>query len=180
MKRTHLRAVAPALPGLLALASPSPLPASMPALIVVEDRGGAPAQPYYQALGLTPRAQALPATPQLPRTQPFSEAELLPAHSTRLSPGVVTTRVIHAPGLQPVFLIGDDARSRDWLRRHLNHLRALDAVGLVVQVDTPQALAALRALAIGLTLAPVSGDELAQRLGLRHYPVLITARAIEQ
>nr|MBF3175129.1 DUF2859 domain-containing protein [Pseudomonas aeruginosa] len=30
------------------------------------------------------------------------------------------------------------------------------------------------------TLAPASGDDLAQRLGLRHYPVLITATGIEQ
>ena len=34
MKRTHLRAVAPALPGLLALATPSMLPAAAPPLIV--------------------------------------------------------------------------------------------------------------------------------------------------
>jgi integrating conjugative element protein (TIGR03765 family) len=38
----------------------------------------------------------------------------------------------------------------------------------------------LRRLAPGLTLAPASGDDFAQRLGLRHYPVLITATGIEQ
>lgn len=179
MKRTHLRTVAPALPGLLALATPSMLPAAPP-LIVVEDLGGAPAQPYYQALGLTPRAAAVLPREQPERKRPFTEADLLPVHSTRLTPGLVEHRVLRAPGLLPVFLIGDDARSRDWLRQRLNQLRALDAIGLVVQVETPQALAALRALAPGLTLAPVSGDELAQRLNVRHYPVLITATAIEQ
>lgn len=180
MKRTHLRTVAPALPGLLALTTPSMLPAAAPPLIVVEDLGGASAQPYYQALGLTPRAQASPHSAQPWRDRVFREADLLPARSTRLTPGLVESRVLRAPGLLPVFLIGDDPRSRDWLRRRLNQLRALGAIGLVVQVETPQALAALRALAPGLTLAPVSGDELAQRLGVRHYPVLITATAIEQ
>lgn len=180
MKRTHLRAVAPALPGLLALATPSMLPAAAPPLIVVEDLGGASAQSYYQALGLTPRAQASSQHVQPWRERPFSEADLLPVHSTRLTPGLVEPRVLRAPGLLPVFLIGDDPRSRDWLRQRLNQLRALDAIGLVVQVETPQALAALRALAPGLTLAPVSGDELAQRLNVRHYPVLITATAIGQ
>lgn len=180
MKRTHLRTVAPALPGLLALTTPSMLPAASPPLIVVEDLGGASAQPYYQALGLTPRAATVLPRAQPERKRPFTEADLLPVHSTRLTPGLVEHRVLRAPGLLPVFLIGDDARSRDWLRRRLNQLRALDAIGLVVQVETPQALAALRALAPGLTLAPVSGDELAQRLNVRHYPVLITATAIEQ
>jgi hypothetical protein len=30
-----------------------------------------------------------------------------------------------------------------------------------------------------LVLLPVSGDDLAQRLGIKHYPVLITATGIE-
>ena len=105
---------------------------------------------------------------------------MLPVHSVRLSPGEVTHRVIQAPGLIPIFLVGDDDRSRAWLRQRASALRDLGAVGLVVQVESPQALASLRALAPGLTLAPVSGDELAQRLGLRHYPVLVTATGIEQ
>ncbi|MGS8281918.1 DUF2859 domain-containing protein, partial [Pseudomonas aeruginosa] len=38
----------------------------------------------------------------------------------------------------------------------------------------------LRALVPGVPLAHVSGDDLAERLGLRHYPALITATGIEQ
>ena len=52
-------------------------------------------------------------------------------------------------------------------------------MGLVVNVATPEALVALRRLAPGLMLSPISGDDLAQRLGIRHYPVLITATGIE-
>ena len=118
------------------------------------------------------------------RDRVAGEPHFVPAHfvqrSASLSPGDVTRRVIHAPGLTPLFLVGDDDRSRAWLRQRAQALRDLGAVGLVVQVESPQALAALRALAPGLTLAPVSGDELAQRLGLRHYPVLVTATGIEQ
>ena len=58
-------------------------------------------------------------------------------------------------------------------------LQTLRAVGLVVNVATPDALAALRRLAPGVMLSPASGDDLAQRLGLKHYPVLITATGIE-
>ncbi|MCY0305938.1 PFL_4695 family integrating conjugative element protein [Pseudomonas aeruginosa] len=107
-----------ALTGLLMLLSGLPLAsrAGEP-LIVVEDRGGTSALPYYEALNLQPRAAAL---------------------------------------------------------------RERGAVGLVVNVETAQSLARLRALVPGVPLAPVAGDDLADRLGLRHYPALITATGIEQ
>lgn len=151
-----------------------------PALIVVEDRGGSPAQAYYEALDLQSE-NAVPAPAQSPRSQqtPYSEADMLPVRSRLLTPGTVTPRAIHAAGLTPLFVIGDDLRSRAWLKQHRERLRTIHAMGLVVQVETTTALEALRNLAPGLTLSPVSGDELAQRLDLRHYPALITATGIE-
>ena len=153
-------------------APPSPL-------IVVEDLGGDSALPYYRALNLLPEDGPVPPVPAVSRARPFTEADMLPVRSERLSPGHEPARVIQAPGLAPLFLIGDDDLSRSWLQARLADLRDQQAVGLVVQVDSAEALARLRALAPGLTLSPVSGDELAARLGLRHYPVLITATGIE-
>lgn len=63
--------------------------------------------------------------------------------------------------------------------RMLPKLRALHASGMIVNVEQAQGLAALRAQAAGVTLMPASGDDLARRLGLRHYPVLVTATGIE-
>lgn len=175
--------VAALLYGLLSFPPSSAIFAQLPPLIVVEDRGGVSALPYYQALDLLPRTGGA-SSPRVGRSrQPdrrFSEADMLPVRSVRLSPGDVARRVIQAPGLTPIFLIGDDDRSRGWLHQRVRTLRDVGAVGLAVQVETPQALASLRAQAPGLTLAPVSGDDLAQRLGLHHYPVLITATGIEQ
>lgn len=111
---------------------------------------------------------------------PFSEADMLPVRSTLLTPGDVANRALDVPDLPPLFLIGDDARSRRWLQQRYPMLQDLNAVGLVVNVDTPTALGNLRQLAPALTLSPVSADDLAQRLELKHYPVLITAGAIEQ
>lgn len=151
-------------------------------LIVVEDRGGVSALPYYQALSPQDTGPAQPrvATP-MPRVDnpAGAEAAMLPVRSARLTPGDEPRRVIRAPGLLPVFLVGDDDRSRAWLRQRLAALQELRAAGLVVNVATPAALVALRRLAPGLILSPVSGDDLAQRLGIRHYPVLITATGIE-
>ncbi|MEW9897951.1 integrating conjugative element protein [Chitinivorax sp. PXF-14] len=151
-------------------------------LIVVEGRGGVSALPYYQALNPQDAGPAQPpaATP-MPRVDNPSdeEADMLPVRSALLTPGDEPRRVIRAPGLSPLFLVGDDDRSRAWLRQPRAALQELRAVGLVVNVATAEALAALRRLAPGLTLSPVSGDDLAQRLGIRHYPVLITATGIE-
>jgi len=105
---------------------------------------------------------------------------MLPVRSSKLTPGTVTRRAIEAPGLRPFFIVGDDENSENWLRRHAASLRERGAVGLVVNVETLDALNRLRMLVPDMPLSPVSGDDLAERLGLRHYPALITATGIEQ
>ncbi len=149
-------------------------------LIVVE-HGGVPASDYYGALKLQPPAAKPPhaATPPRP-ARPFTEESALPVTSTRLTPGRVETRSIHAPGLSPLFIVGIDSRSRAWLRERHDELSALGAVGLVVNIDSLDALKSLRRLAPGLALSPTAGNDLAQRLAIEHYPVLVTATAIEQ
>lgn len=105
---------------------------------------------------------------------------MLPVRSELLSPGAVERRVIKAPALRPLFLVGDDSQSLDWLRRRVSTLQELGAVGLVVNVESIAALERLRGIAPNIMLSPASGDDLAHRLGIRHYPVLITATGIEQ
>lgn len=170
---------------LLTLATASTSLAADGALIVVEDLGGASALPYYRELNLQPRtARRLSPDPSRKSSPPmrprYSEADMLPVRSARLTPGPVEHRTIEVPGLTPLFLIGDDEQSRTWLREHLPKLRTLRAIGFVVRVDSAQALKSLRELASGLALVPAPGDDLADRLRLRHYPVLITATGIEQ
>jgi len=151
-------------------------------LIVVQDLGGTSALPYYEALNLQPRTSTQPPNipiPPAPAT-PASETDMLPVRSTKLTPGKVNRRAIEAQGLRPFFIIGDDKISADWLRRHAASLRERGAIGLVVNVETVQALNHLRTLAPDIPLSPVSADDLAKRLGLVHYPALITATGIEQ
>jgi len=110
----------------------------------------------------------------------YDEAALLPIRSPSLLPGPVEPRVNNLPGITSLFLIGDDPRSHAWLQQRLPELQRLGAAGLVVNVESATALQALRNRAPGLSLTPVPGDDLGQRLGLNRYPVLITATAIEQ
>ncbi len=110
----------------------------------------------------------------------YDEAMLLPIRSPSLRPGPVESRPVNLPSITALFLIGDDPRSHAWLQQRLPDLQRLGAAGLVVNVESADALQALRDRAPGLSLTPVPGDDLAQRLQLRGYPVLITATAIEQ
>jgi integrating conjugative element protein (TIGR03765 family) len=148
-------------------------------LIVVEDRGGKSAQPYYQAirpLSPTKTGASSPSRPSPKR----GEAAMLPVRSLKLSPGNPPRRALQTQGWsRPVFLVGDDETSHRWLKANGARLKAMGAVGLVVQVETAKALARLRARIPGVPLSPVSGDDLAERLGISHYPVLISATGIE-
>lgn len=129
-------------------------------------------------LSLACTANALEPPDGLPT--PYTEADLLPIRSPSLRPGQVEPRAVTLPGITALFLIGDDPRSHAWLQQRLPDLRRLGAAGLVVNVESAAALQTLRERSPGLTLSPVPGDDLAQRLGLSHYPLLITATAIEQ
>jgi len=151
-------------------------------LIVVQDLGGVSALPYYEVLNLQQRTNAPPPNTPIPPAPatPVSEADMLPVRSSKLTPGTVERRTIEAPGLRPFFIIGDDKISADWLRRHAASLRERGAVGLVVNVETIQALNHLRTLVPDVLLSPVPADDLAERLRLIHYPALITTTGIEQ
>lgn len=148
-------------------------------LIVVEDKGGVSAMPYFEELGLLPEPATQVTMPSLP-SKPVADTEMLPVRSELLTSGRLSPRVIQAPGLMPFFLVGDDDLSKSWLLQRQDALLQINAVGLVVNIETAESLQQLRALVPGLTLVPVSGDDIAQRLNLQHYPVLITATQIEQ
>ena len=108
------------------------------------------------------------------------EAWILPVRSSHLSPGQITSRALSMPGLRPFFLIGDDSQSLTWLRQRAAKLQEMGAAGLAVEVADAEALARIRAAAPGITILPVNGNDIATRLPIEHYPVLITATSLEQ
>ncbi|MFJ2363815.1 integrating conjugative element protein [Pseudomonas sp. NPDC087697] len=108
------------------------------------------------------------------------EAWILPIRSSHLSPGRITSRTLSMPGLRPFFLVGDDPQSLTWLRQRAAELQEMDAAGLAVEVTDTEALARIRAAAPDITILPVNGNDIATRLQIEHYPVLITATSLEQ
>lgn len=139
------------------------------------------ALPYLHSTGAQMNAQVQPDRAMHADLSTFTdEAWILPIRSSRLSPGPITPRVLNMPGLQPFFLVGSDPLSLNWLRQRAAGLHEMAAAGLAVEVADSEALTRIRAAAPGLTILPVNGNEIATRLQVEHYPVLITATALEQ
>jgi integrating conjugative element protein (TIGR03765 family) len=113
------------------------------------------------------------------RLQVLSQS--LPVITPELTPGQVEPKTLSIPYLErPLFIIGADAVSLQWLQQHRGRLSTLNAVGWVVNVQTAEQLAQLKQQASPLELVALSGSELAQQFGLSHYPVLISSARIEQ
>ncbi|TNL06128.1 integrating conjugative element protein [Kosakonia cowanii] len=171
--KNHLLAVIPALfISITAFASP---------LTVVGDPGGESTAPYFEGINNQGAdTQAL----NLPPVTTWSASDALqavfPVVTPELSPGSVADRPLNAPGMQPLFIVGDDAESLAWLKENHAKLVALNATGLVVNVNNQQDFTALSQKTEGLTLLPVSGSDLSRRLKLSHYPVLITSTGLTQ
>ncbi|WP_414737246.1 integrating conjugative element protein [Klebsiella oxytoca] len=148
-------------------------------LTVVADLGGLSAAPYFEGINNQGNGAALQMKSK-PDLAPASPETFLPVTTLELTPGKVEPRSLTLTGMRPMFLIGDDELSRHWLSFRRDVLGQLNAVGLVVNVASEGAFNDLKRHADGLELLPVSGSDLSKRLGLLHYPVLLTEKGLEQ
>lgn len=151
------------------------------ALTVVGDLGGESTDTLFDAINAKPGEFTAPATVASaapPAT--LSMANMLPVVTPEMTPGIVNARALNLPGMPPVFVVGNDGLSRQWLQQRSADLKRLGATGMVVNVRDFAGLDALRQLAPGIDMVPVQGGDLARRLQLTHYPVLITSAGLSQ
>lgn len=89
----------------------SPVSAELP---VIADLGGESAVRFYE--GIQPEADE--NTAHFPNAIPdtISEADMLPVVSHRLTPGKVNPIALDLTGMSPLFLVGVDNLSRQWLK----------------------------------------------------------------
>lgn len=146
-------------------------------LNVIADVGGEDASPYFD--GINAQGE-MPASPTGQPGSGDAQAAMLPVSTPELSPGEVADRPLQLPGIGALFIVGDDDASRSWLQANADGLRSRHAAGLVVNVSNLPALQSLQALVPGVPMAPASGSELARRLQLSNYPVLITDTGLSQ
>lgn len=105
---------------------------------------------------------------------------LFPIHSGKLSPGKVLTRKLERINPKPIFIIGFDNQSIAWLKQQHQQLKQFNAKGFVVNVNNQAEFKQLQQIAPQIPLVPLPGNVLANKLQLKHYPVLITNHLIIQ
>jgi integrating conjugative element protein (TIGR03765 family) len=143
---------------------------------VIHDAGGVPLAPYFEPFaddadeGAPEPVPQPPPQPQIPQLFPMVSAHAGPG---RLLQNPMQSKLPGGPG-QPIFIVGDDAASLDWLQRNADALRRMGARGIVASVRTPEDFLRLRAL-VDLQMVPMSADALLEAAGIHVWPVLIGA-----
>jgi integrating conjugative element protein (TIGR03765 family) len=81
---------------------------------------------------------------------------------------------------RPIFIVGVDSLSIEWLVANKAHLKSIGAQGIVTNVSSQEDMDFLRERALGLTLSAVPVDDIASIYGIHHYPVLIDKEDVKQ
>jgi integrating conjugative element protein (TIGR03765 family) len=150
---------------------------SAQSLTVIYDSGNTqPIAPYIKINGQKDKRSPGPNTPSKK-----SAVINYPVTTPSMQPGVIESQAMTISHFQtPLFILGSDEFSKKWLKSRARELKSLAAIGLLVEVKSQTEFAEIRGLAQGLQIVPVSGQAIAQQLGLNHYPVLISKTGIEQ
>ena len=143
--------------------------------LVIADLGGVPIDDLLYPYGVEPSDES--ETPPVINDGWLSPG-LYPVITDLMSAGVISDvegRDIPAYLLsQPVFIVGYDRASANWLINNVDILDKNQAVGLVVNVDSHEQMRELlRITDHRLMLQPINGNRLAQSIKLYHYPAYI-------
>lgn len=111
----------------------------------------------------------------------LSQSEEFPLPvSSRTRAGKLTAHPIRNNVIsQPLFVVGDDALSRQWLIKHAKKINELHAVGFVTNITTSKALHELSQL-VNIPLQAVDIDDLAHLLNAPHYPFMVSEGVVWQ
>lgn len=114
------------------------------------------------------------------KKRPRTLYDALPVSTPNLTVGYQSSIKWNKPEYTPpVFIIGYDQASIDWLLKYKETLLKGNAVGFVVNVQSKEQFDYIVSLAKGLDIYPRSGEPF-YRIGIRHYPALISQFGVEQ
>ena len=161
-----------------ALITVSGMVAALASPVVIHDNGQTRPLP-----GSDPHIPAAPPPAVMP--DGYDVTALFPVSTPSMTPGIgLAPLAAPAPDrLQrlpyPLFLVGSDPLSLHWLADRRDRLMALKAIGFVIEAATlADYQAVLTVAGPELIVVPGSAERLAELLGLRHYPVLLTREEV--
>lgn len=155
------------------------------ALLIVAAPSNAAVVTIHEGGPTVPIGQFLPAVDKADSATTAANLATVPPPQVTL-PFPITTPSMRAGSLQtttrlrtsgwltaPLFIVGDDPSSREWLQANRSGLQRLGARGLVVNVSTLAAYRSLRDIVPDVPMAPGSAEALARQTGLRVYPLFV-------
>ncbi len=99
---------------------------------------------------------------------------------SHLTVGVVEPYSHNMTVSRPLFILGSDDLSIEWLVSNRQHLASINAMGIVTNVDSGAAVDRIKSLVPELTIVAVPVDEFTRLYKLTHYPVLIDQEGVKQ
>ena len=154
-------------------------------LIEIADHGGgvSPAK-YFERITMDEPAQNSPIGEPLNREQvaQYALKNRLPIQSKLLTPGWVQSHQWKRQAFMTaaIALVGYDKASIQWLKMKKKRLEKQGAMIMVVNVKTELQFKKIQAFLPDNQVLAMSGDDVARQLKIKHYPVLITSKGIEQ
>ena len=119
-------------------------------------------------------------TPEMERQYYSNLAEIKPTEypvfpllPSVMQPGKQKTVAHDLPLVYPMFIVGCDAASKNWLLKHKAYLQEKRAIGMLVQADSMAAFASLSEVASGLQINLMDDANIYSSVEIEHYPVLI-------
>jgi integrating conjugative element protein (TIGR03765 family) len=99
---------------------------------------------------------------------------------SNLTVGIVEPYAHNTPVTRPVFILGSDDLSTEWLIKNRSHLASIKALGMVTNVESREAIERIQSLVPELAFVAVPVDEFIRLFRLTHYPVLIDQEGVKQ
>jgi len=149
-------------------------------MTVLEDRGG---QSISKYIPKSNDAMVNMNTVRLERNNTSMLNANFPVVSKSLSVGRVTedeaSDLKYQMASQPLFIIGYDTVSINWLKANKKLLSDNHAVGLVVNIETEEQMTQLQLIAGNdVIMQPTPGDTLAEHLKIKHYPFYMDSKGV--
>ena len=153
-------------------------------LIEIADHGGLSPSLYYERITKDDPEENTPMGQPLNSDQvdQYALKNRLPIQSKLLTPGRVKPRKWQQQAFMgtSIALIGYDKASVKWLKLKKKQLQQQGTVIMLVNVKTELQFKKIQAFLPNNQILAMSGDDVARQLNIRHYPVLITSKGVEQ
>lgn len=103
-----------------------------------------------------------------------------PVASTMLTAGRAQSKRIKNTIPRAICVVGDDLRSKKWIKANAKTLQSINALCIVVNVESKHRFEAIKDLAPKVEFQALNGNILAKTYNVKHYPFLLNKDTIQQ